>query len=100
MDFASLPSTRRILGRRELEQGTVHAGSKSALLLFYSEKTWSKDVQSNCKYCQDAASPHQLVALNSQQGGLIRKLKSFHRDSLLVSTEVQLKNWKGFCILF
>lgn len=100
MGFASLPSTRHLLGRRELEHSTVHAGSKSALLLFNLEKTWSKDVKSNCKCCLDTASPHQLAALNAQQGGLIRKLKSFHRDSLLVSIEMQLKNWKGFCILF
>ena len=100
MGFASLPSARHLLGRRELEQGTVHAGSKSALLLFNLEKTWCKDVKSNCKCCLDTTSPHQLAALNAQQGGLIRKLKSFHRDSLLVSIEMQLKNWKGFCILF
>lgn len=100
MSFASLPSIRHLLGRRLLEQGTECAGGKSALLLFNLEKTWSKDVKSNCKRCLDTTSPHQLEALNAQQGGLIRKVKSFHRDSLLVSTEMQLKNWKGFCILF
>lgn len=78
MGFASLPSTRHLL-RRELEPGTVHAGSKSALVLFNLEKTWSKDVKSNCKCFLDTASTHQLAALNAQQGGLIRKLKSFHR---------------------
>lgn len=100
MGFGSLASIRHLLVRRALEKATVHAGSKSALLLFNLEKSWSKDVKSNCRHCLDTAFPHQLVALNAQQGGLIRKLKSFHRDSLLVSIEMQLKNWKGFCILF
>lgn len=100
MGFASLPSTRHLLGRRELEQGSVHAGSKSALLLFNLERTWPKDVKRSCKRCLDTTSPHQLVALNSQQGGLIRKLKSFYHDNLLVSIEMQPEDWKGFCILF
>lgn len=73
MGFASLPSTRHLLGRRELEQGTMHTGSKSALLLFNLERTWPKDVKRSSKPCLDTTSPHQLAALNSQQGGLIRK---------------------------
>lgn len=98
MGFASLPSTRHLLGRRELEQGTLHAGSKSAL--FNIERTWPKDVKTNCRHCLDTTSPHQLAALNSQQGGLIRKLRSFYHDSLLVSIEMQPEDWKSFCILF
>lgn len=84
----------------ELERGMVHVASKSALLLFGLEKSWSEDAKSNRKRCLDTTSPHQLAALNTQQGGLIRKLKSFHRDCLLVSIEMQLKSWKGFCVLF
>lgn len=101
MGFASLPSsTRHLLGRRELKQGTVHTGNKSALLLFNLERTWPKDVKRNFRHCLDTTSPHQLAALNSQQGELIRKLKSFYHDSLLVCIEMQPEDWKGFCILF
>lgn len=49
MGFASPPSIRHLPGRRLLEQGTVHAGGKSALLLFNLEKTWSKDVKSKSR---------------------------------------------------
>lgn len=99
MGFASLPSTRHLLGRRMLEQGALHAECKSALL-FNLEKTCSEDVKSNCKQCLDAAFSHQLAALNVQQEGFIRKPKIFHHDSLLVSIDIPLKNWKGFCVLF